>query len=298
MKKLSVAIAARNEENNIADCLASVKWADEVVLFDENSSDGTVAIAKKFTDKVFITEHQEMFHRTKQKAVDACSGEWILQLDADEVVTADLEQEIRKVISGNGQSFGYQIPRKNYIFGKWIEHSGWYPDYQIKLFKKGKGKYPCKSVHEQIEIVGNPGVLKSDLVHNHYSSVFQYVDRLNRYTTDDARYLKEKGERVVWSDAIKFPTDEFFKRFFFWEGYLDGLHGLVLSLLQASNRLIVFAKLWEMQGFTAYDSGDFMDQITIEAKKTAHDFRYWLMVKSTNPLKKLYYKLRNKLPLL
>lgn len=293
MTKISIALTTFNEEKNVKDCLESIKWADEIVIVDEKSSDQTVNIAKKYTDKIFLVDHDSMFHRNKQQALDKSKSDWILQIDADERVTSQLKEEILKTIA-DAKFNGYQVPRKNKIFGKYLEHTGWYPDYQVKLFKNGKAKYPCQTVHEQLKVDGEIGTLKNDLFHYHYNSVSQFLDRLNKYTTNDADYLLKKGERVIWSDAIKFPADEFFRRFFLWEGYKDGLHGLVLSLLQSFSRLVVFAKMWEMGKFDEYGSENFLTEVISQTKKINADWQHWLIVSEKNPVKKLLYKVRKR----
>lgn len=294
MIKLSVALTTFNEEKNIKDCLESVKWADEIIVVDEKSSDKTVEIAKKYTNKIFLVDHNPMFHKNKQAALDKCTGDWILQIDADERVTVELKKEILSIIEKESLLSGYKVPRKNKIFGKYLEHTGWYPDYQIKLFKNGKAKYLCQTVHEQPEINGELGTLKNDLLHYHYNSVGQFLDRLNKYTTNDADYLLKKGEKVVWSDAIKFPVDEFFRRFFLWEGFKDGLHGLVLSLLQSFSRLVVFAKMWEAERFYEHGSENFLTEVVAQAKQINVNWYYWLAVTEKNPVKKLLYKIRKR----
>lgn len=284
MAKISVALTTFNEEKNISGCLESVKWADEIVVVDEKSVDRTVANAKKFTKKVFLVDHEPMFHKHKQLALEKCSHEWILQIDADERVTPELKEEILAAI--DGPVAAYRIPRKSKIFGKYIMHTGWYPDYQIKLVRKGKAHYPCKSVHEDMAVDGEIGTLKSDLLHEHYFSVEQFIDRMNRYTTDDARNIQE----IAWSDAIKYPLDEFLKRFFYWEGYKDGLHGLVLSLLMALNRLVVFAKVWEKQKFWQYGDASFRSEVIIQSKTISHDWWHWVRMTENNLLKKVLLK--------
>ncbi len=300
MSKISVAVLTYNEEKNIKECLESVReMADEIVLVDERSTDRTVEIAKKYTSSITLVDHgttagrthDTMFHKHKQLAIEKCRGDWIFQIDADEKVTPELVREIKKTVEAPFAN-GYKVPRKNKIFGKYLEHTGWYPDYQIKLFKKGKGRYPCKSVHEQIEIDGEIGTLKNDLLHDHYKSVEQFIDRMNRYTSNDVEFMIAKGEgSVVWADAIKFPLDEFLKRFFYWEGYKDGLHGLVLSLLKAADREIVFAKLWEKQGFTETADKNFLQAFYFQLKKSAKDFKYWQLYVEQNPVKKLLGKI-------
>lgn len=297
MNKVSIAIATRNEEKNIVDCLESVKWADEIVIFDESSSDRTFELVKKYTKNAFSVKHDPMFHRTKQMAIDKCKGDWILQIDADERISQKLREEILETIEKNGDFYGYKMPRKNEIFGKWMKNTGWYPDYQIKFFKRNHGCYACKSVHEDITIDGEIGVLKNDLIHRHYSSVDEYLTKLIDYTRNDALYLLSKGESVKWSDAIKFPLDEFFKRFFLWEGYKDGLHGLVLSLLQSFSRLVVFARMWEKRGFEKYDGESFKEEVVDLFLAKRKDWYHWFMVIEKDFFKKSILKIRNKINL-
>lgn len=282
--KISVAITSYNEEKNIERCLKSVKnLAGEIIVVDEKSTDNTVKIAKKYTDKIFLVDHDSMFHKHKQLALDKCSNDWILQIDCDEELSPGLIKEIQEL---DFTAEAYKIPRKSQIFGKWLEHTGWYPDHQIKLVRKNKAHYPCKSLHEDMVVEGEVKTLKNDLLHYHYTSVEQFIDRMNRYTTNDAEFINKP---VVWSDTIKYPLDEFLKRFFYWEGYKDGLHGLVLSLLMAANRLIVFSKLWEKQGFRSdkVTLNDFYEQVKLVAK----DFKYWQLAVEKNPIKKLVGKI-------
>jgi glycosyltransferase involved in cell wall biosynthesis len=312
MPKLSVALLTYNEERNIIDCLESVKWANEIVLVDERSCDKTVVLAKKYVTKTILVDHDEsekvghddkvdirghdtMFHLHKQKAIDACTGDWIFQIDADERVSPEMKEEILEIINSKENEYsGYQFPRKNFIFGRWIGHAGWYPDYQVKLFRRGKGYLPCRSIHELISIDGKLGTGKSSLMHFHYNSVYDFVDRLNKYTTNDANYLYSKGERVVWQDSLKFPLGEFYKRYFQWEGYKDGIHGLTLSMLQALSRLVVFSKLWEKQHFFEREVtfGEF-EKLVFDLRE---DYLYWIFTSKISntktALKRLIYKSR------
>lgn len=281
--KISVAITSFNEEKNIERCLKSVRQlADEIIIVDEKSADNTVKIATKYTNKIVLVDHDPMFHRHKQLALEKCSNDWILQIDCDEELSPELIEEINNL---DFTAEAYKIPRKSLIFGKWLEHTGWYPDYQVKLVRKG-AYYPCKSLHEDMVVDGETKVLKNDLLHYHYTSVEQFIDRMNRYTTDDAKFIKDN---ISWADAIKYPLDEFLKRFFFWEGYKDGLHGLVLSLLMATNRLIVFSKLWEKQKFKSEIIS--LNDVYEQFKKSAHDFKYWQIYVEKNPVKKLLAKI-------
>ena len=218
MQKLSVVLAVRNEEENLPRCLESVKdIANEIIVVDEYSTDRTREIAEKLGAKVYLEPHHDIFHITKQKALDMATGDWILQLDADEVVTNELANEIKIVISSDGglegllggdarkqklfqrhqklveerdgpigkrtgEVVGYFIPRRNIFLGKPLIHAGVYPDGVIRLVKKGKAKFPQKSVHEQIQLNGEVGWLGNDLLHHDSPNLKRYLIRMNRYT--------------------------------------------------------------------------------------------------------------------
>ncbi len=302
MNKISVCLATYNEEKNIKDCLESVKWADEIIVVDGTSSDKTVEIAKKYTDKIIIRENPLMFHLNKQKAFETATGDWILYLDADERVTPKLRQEILRAINqqstiNNQQLAGFWIPRKNIIFGKWIKHSLWHPDHQLRLFRRGKAYLPCKSVHEQPKLTGKAGYLKNPLIHHNYQTIAQYVKRLNDlYTENDVRIILVKKKKISWFDAIRFPVQDFCSNFFARQGYKDGLHGLVLSILQAFSNFVTFAKAWEAQGFKEVKEERFLEKVEKELVKVRKDLQYWLLssrIDEENTLfKKLSFKLK------
>lgn len=278
MPKISVAIATFNEEKNIGDCLESVRQlADEIVIVDGTSTDRTVEIAKKYTKKIIVRENPLMFHINKQIAFDRASGDWVLYLDADERVSQSLKKEIQKKIKKTKRD-GFWIPRKNIIFGKWIKHSLWYPDYQLRLFRRGKAYLPCKSVHEQPKLSGKAGYLKNPLIHYNYQTVSQYVKRLNDlYTENDVRIFLAKKKKLHWYDAIRFPAQDFLSTFFARQGYKDGLHGLVLSILQAFSTFITFTKLWEAQGFKTKELQ--LSQVDKEFTRLKREVNYWLRSK-------------------
>jgi glycosyltransferase involved in cell wall biosynthesis len=151
-KTLSVAIIAGNEEKKIGDCLESVKWADEIIVVDSGSTDRTVEIAKRYTDKVFIRKW-EGYAPQKQFAIDQATCDWILSLDADERVSPELKDEILKILESETEFDGFYIPRRNFFLGKWIKSCGWYPNYQLRLFKKGKAKVTQRKVHENLSLM-------------------------------------------------------------------------------------------------------------------------------------------------
>ncbi len=299
-------MATFNEEKNIKDCLESVKWADEMVIVDGTSTDKTVEIAssigrsasgrKRLKTKIIVRENPLMFHINKQKAFEAATGDWILYLDADERVDGKLKKEILSAIKKRGFN-GFWIPRKNIIFGKWIKHTGWYPDYQLRLFKKDKAHLPCQSVHEQPKLSGKAGRLKNPLIHYNYQTISQFVERLNRlYTENDKNVFLSGDKKIKWQDSISFPLEEFYKRFFKEKGYRDGLHGLVLSLLQAFSSFVTFAKIWEAQGFKEVKEERFLEKVEREMVKAKKDLEYWFLTsrihKEGSPIKKFFLKFR------
>lgn len=251
--QLSVAIATYNEESNIGRCLDSVKgWVDEVVIVDGSSTDATVKIAKKYEAKIFVTTNKPIFHINKQMAIDKCQGGWILQLDADEIVSGELKKEIINVIEDKepeGKIVAFYIPRRNYFLGKWLRKTGQYPDSVIRFFKKGKAKLPCRSVHEQMEVNGKVGYLKGHFLHYPYPSFSEYLKKSNRYTTLSAQELLNSGEkpggRLFWKACWQFKKT-FWLLFLRHKGFLDGFPGFVFSFYSGLHHITAYIKFWEL----------------------------------------------------
>lgn len=298
MVKLSVVISAFNEDKKIRECLESVKWASEIIFVDNSSTDTTLQIAKEYTDKVFSRPNNPMLNVNKNFGFNKATGEWILSLDADERVTPELKEEINERITHNSSHVkGYWIPRKNIIFGKWIQSEMWWPDYQLRLFQKGKGNFPEKHVHEKIEIKGETEKLKKPLLHYNYDTVSQFLYKMDKiYTESEVKNILESGKTLSWVDAIRMPANDFLKTFFAQKGYKEGLHGLVLSILQAMYMEVVFAKVWERQGFKEQELH--LHSVKQEFKKVRRDTRYWflttLMENTRDPITKIFYRLKRK----
>ena len=244
--KVSVVVSAFNEEKKLDECLQSVgKIALEIIVIDNSSTDKTFDIAKKYTDKVFKKENLMMLNTNKNFGFSKATSEWILNLDADERVTDELAGEILKL--ENPAVDGLLIPRKNIIFGKWIEHTGWYPDYQLRLFRNGKGKFEEKHVHEMIKVDGLTDKLNNSIMHFNYENLTQFLDKMiKNYTISEAENLIKNNYVFRGSDIFKMPIAEFVKRFFMQKGYKDGMYGLSLSLLMAFYHLIVILRVWEI----------------------------------------------------
>jgi len=251
MEKLSVAIATFNEEENIEGCLSTVVgWADEIVVADGGSTDKTVETAKKLGARIILTDNPPIFHINKQKAINACSGEWILQLDADERVTPELKKEIEKVIIDEIPINGYWIPRKNFFLGRFLTKGGQYPDYTLRLYRRGKGYLPCKSVHEQAVVDGEIGYLKNPLIHMADPTFSRYLVRFDRYTNLLAKEIKasfaQKSAMANFFEAINWLMVKsvwwFLLTFFRHKGFMDSWQGFLFSFFSSLRFPVAFIK--------------------------------------------------------
>ena len=249
---LSVVLSTFNEEKNIGDCLKSVKdIADEIIVFDESSNDKTREIAENLGAKVFKVKHEALFHITKQKAIDAATGDWILQLDADEKITPTLGEEIRKVINNSKEKRnGFWIKRKNYFLGHWMKGSGMWPDSTVRLYRKGKAHLPLVNVHEQAEVEGEVGTLENAMEHYTAPTFNKYLINANRYTTLTALELEKKKYPVdifhlLWWSTAK-PLWTFLMLFIRHKGIRDGMYGFVFDLFSGLHFPIAYFKYWQI----------------------------------------------------
>ena len=248
MKKLSICLAVFNEEENLRQCLESVKYiAWEIVIVDGGSKDKTLDIAMDFKANIIKTSNLPNFHINKNKAIDACGGDWILQLDADEVVSRELSDEIEQVISKDSDTAGYWIPRRNFFLGRFLKKGGQYPDYTLRLYKKGYGRLPAKDVHEQAEVKGKVRYLKNDLLHLRDKTFSSYFLRFNRYTDLFSHQLKENNVSLNPVSFIIFvlikPTGWFLKAYLRHKGYVDGFAGFVFALFSSLRFPVAYFKL-------------------------------------------------------
>ncbi len=303
--KLSIAIATHNEEENIIRTLESVyDWVDEIVIVDGDSTDNTIEIIKKFDKDRKIKGYKEsnpaMFHINKQKAIERCTGEWILQLDADEVVSPELKKEVLGVIASDQRERGnlkgiassqaprnddvvaYRIPRLNYFLGKPLRKGGQYPDYTLRLYKNGVAKFPCKDVHEQVDVrrteiprkvEGSPqnqtqlrerdfsvasltrndkeivGYLKAPLLHYPYKTFTDYLTKWIRYCELEADILYKKNIKPSWKNfflyILVYPDWWFVKTFIRNRGYVDGFPGFIFSVFSALRYRVIYTMLVE-----------------------------------------------------
>jgi len=298
---ISVVLTVRNEEKIIADCLNSVKWADEIIVVDDSSTDNTNKIAKKYTDKVYLHKSVGYVEPVRNFAVAKATGDWILVLDADERIYVSLAHRLREIANTEKEAAGIEIPRKNIIFGKWIKHTGWWPDYQMRFFKKGKLIW-SERIHEQPESAGKSIQLESkeelSIIHFHYQKISEFLEKMNRYTDIEAKAYIKSDENFNWTDMVTKPFDEFLSRFFARSGYRDGLHGLVLAILQAISMFVVTLKVWEQKGFQEVEAKILLKQTEKEVRNMKKEILYWFTLEKVNdiknPIKKNAYILLKK----
>ena len=289
---LSIVISAHNEEAKLAACLESLMTLDaEVVVMDHGSTDKTSEIAKKFTKQVFKTSNNPLeIDLQKNEGFSKATNNWILSLDADERLTPELCREIISVVEQSDQDVnGYFVPRKNIIFGKWIEHTGWYPDYQLRLFKKGQGKFGKKHVHEPLEVSGKTKHLTEPMLHENYDSIAQFLNKhFVLYAPNEADHLISSGYTFSWQDGVRMPVREFLSRYFARKGYLDGMHGLMLSIFMGLYHFVIFAFLWEKKQFSDKTSEINLLTVSEELRHAGRDTLYWIKKEKTdsekNPL--------------
>lgn len=241
---LSVTVITFNEEKNIGDALASVAWADEIIVVDSQSTDQTLEIARHYSNNIIVRPWPG-YAAQKQFASDQAQHEWVLSIDADERVTPELAQEIKAIINTNDQTVqGYQISRQNYYLGFAIKHSGWSPDYQMRLYRKDAGRWQGDFVHESVQVTGKTAQLKGKLDHYSIQSLIAHHERLNRYTSLAANDLLKRGKRIATLDLLLRPIMAFLRSYLFRLGFLDGIPGIFIAYFAAYYIFLKYAKAW------------------------------------------------------
>ncbi|HTZ59739.1 MAG TPA: glycosyltransferase family 2 protein [Acidobacteriaceae bacterium] len=248
-KTLSVAIITRNEEANLARTLGSVAWADEIVVVDSGSNDRTEEIARSFRSRFFL-EDWKGFAGQKNSALEKCTCDWILSLDADEALSDELAKEIWELLERDPPLDGYALPRRNLFLGRWIRFGGFYPDRKLRLFRRGAAEFEARPVHETVHFVGNAGRLKGDMVHTAYPTLEAYIAHMDRYSSLAAEQAMRDGKSCqgLWPfvvNVILNPWATFVYNYLLRLGFLDGREGLLLHLYHSVYVSWKYAKAWE-----------------------------------------------------
>jgi len=243
--RLSVTVITLNEEDALRRCLESVAWADEIVVVDAESSDKTVEVARAFTDAVFVRPWPG-FAAQKNFALDHASGDWVLSLDADEEVTPELRGEIVAVLERPASDVAaYAVARRNIFWGAWVRHGGLYPDWQVRLLRRGRGRFGDVSVHESVRVDGTVVRLVSPLLHRSYRDVADFLARADRYSSLAAADRLRHGPPVNAAELVLRPLGRFLGMYVLRAGFLDGWRGFLLAVLYAYYVFIRSAKVWE-----------------------------------------------------
>jgi glycosyltransferase involved in cell wall biosynthesis len=294
---LSVIINTKNAAKTIETTLKSVKFADEIVIVDMHSTDETVKVALKYTKKVFTFDDVGYVEPARNFAINKATGDWLLIVDADEELPTQLKPLIMEILQGQSNVDCYYLPRKNMIFGTWVRKTGWWPDYQLRLFRRGHVEW-SDEIHSIPITTGRvaelPAEKKLALVHQNYQTIEQFIDRLNRYTTFEAAEKTRKTTNPA--EVMESFNDELFRRLFAQQGIDEGMHGIGLSLLQTFYQVAVQLKIWQKNGFPAI--ADHQPEVIANFRSLQKGLNYWIadwQVQHSSGFKRIYWQLRRKL---
>ncbi len=244
-RPLSAVLIAYNESHRIADCLESLAFADEIVVVDSGSSDGTAEIARRYTEKVYDIPWRG-FGPQKQAAVELAGNDLVLSVDCDERVTPELAREILQLLSAGDLAAAYQVPRRTFLGDKEIRHCGWYPDRTIRLFDRTRAHFGRELVHERVVVQGEIGRCRGHLLHYSFLGLADLMVKMNRYSDLSARQMSERGRRCALQDLTIRPAAAFLKTYFLKLGFLDGVEGFEVSVANAMNTFAKYMKLREL----------------------------------------------------
>ena len=249
-RKISACVICYNEENKIRRCLESLTWCDEIVVVDSFSTDRTVEICKEYTERVY--QHEWLGYIGQKNLIrDMAHYNWILFLDADEEVSDELRNEIQKEFSKDNKHFdsyaGYEFPRIVFYLGRWIRHGEWYPDIKLRLFRKELGRSAGQEPHDQVIVKGSVKRLKGHLLHYTYDNIYDHVNTINRFSSISAKEKAMRNSKCRISDIMFRPALRFFKGYILRQGFMDGMHGLLIAMISAFGVRVKYAKLWELE---------------------------------------------------
>ena len=248
--EISAVVLTCNSENTIKACLESIKWVGQIVIVDSLSTDKTLDIARSYTDKIWQRPWPG-YACQWNFAMDKADKDWVLVVASDEEITPGLKKEIEAVLAQPADVKGYFISRKTYFLNKWIRHCGWYPDLSVRLVRKGLGRFDeSKLIHESVSVQGETARLKNPILHHSYSTICEYIDRMNSYTTLAARQMFKDGVKIdaggIQKIAARKAFGTFWKMYVKKLGFLDGMRGLFLCIFSGVYRIMTYAKYWEM----------------------------------------------------
>ena len=242
---LTVVIVAKNEIANIADAVASARFADEVLVLDSGSSDGTQEAARAGGARVVDTDWIG-YGQQQNRGIDLATGDWIFSLDADERIPEELAAEIRATIA-RGDHDGYDVPRRSLFVSRFMSHSGWWPDRTRRLMRRGRGRFTEHLIHANLRIDGTVGHLRNPLVHYSYRDLNSVLEKMNRYSTGSAYDLHQRGRRATLGSAIRHGLWAFFRTYVLKAGFLDGAEGFMVAVVNGESSYYKHLKLRELR---------------------------------------------------
>lgn len=252
---ISVVINVCNEAHLLRDCLESVRWADEIIITDMHSTDDSADVYRQYTNKFVLIPRQPVVELVTNFGIEQASGDWVLKLDPDERVLPALARQIQDIVTTGPAVAAYRLPFKDYIFGKWIRYTGWQGNREIglvRLFRRAQGTWRT-GVHSHPDIAGEIGTIRYDealdnaINHINYTSVEQFMEKLNRYTTAEAEKRFAEGKTFTWPKLLYHPIVGFWHRYVSGKGYKDGMHGFILSILMTIYTEVILMKMWDMR---------------------------------------------------
>ncbi len=239
---ISVTVITKNEAPIIRTCLESVGWADEIIVLDSGSADGTVEICREYTAKVILTGWPG-FGPQKNRALEMATKDWVLSIDADECVTQELREEMQNAMADPAGNAAFAMPRRSCYCGKPMRHSSWWPDYVTRLFRRGQARFSDDLVHERLIVEGPVGRLSEPLLHEAFSDIEEVLDTMNRYSTASAKMMHDRAERAGLSTALLHGFWSFFSTYILRAGFLDGREGFMLAVSNAEGTYYKYLKL-------------------------------------------------------
>lgn len=259
MPTIAFTIIGHNEARLLPTALESARWADEIVYVDCGSSDDSLQVARRFTDKVFSQPNRANLNINKAYAIEQATSDWVFYLDPDEAVPPALGEEIRAVIDADPPESAFRLPRRNHFFGRWLRHGGQYPDLQLRLFKKGKARFPCVDVHESLEVDGAIGRLTEAMEHHTCPTTFESLRKMDFYSTFHGELMVRQGLSPTVGMAVRYmflkPAGKFVRRYIFKGGFLDGWQGFLQASISSIDFQYRFIKFWQSSRNQAASGG-------------------------------------------
>jgi glycosyltransferase involved in cell wall biosynthesis len=252
---LSVVLITKNAAPVIRRCLESVAWADEIVVLDSESSDGTTELCREFTPRVETVRDWPGFGPLKNRAVELARGDWVFNIDADEWVTPALRAEVEAALRQPGKAAAFRMPRRSSYCGRFIRHSGWWPDHVTRLFRRGRARFSEDQVHERLLVEGGVGTLRQPLLHEAFRDLEQVLGKINTYSSQGALGLRKRGAKATVATAVAHGAWTFFRTYCLRAGFLDGREGFMLAVSNAEGTYYRYMKLLLLEERARADRG-------------------------------------------